>query len=196
MPIHPHQPRPLEQAGPEGSKPEGHFTGSSKNHQSCLWSSRLAYFWKFMVLIAWNARWSQLSVPKNLMSYHFSTPCLRRAYALQVLAYAVAFFDNGLREAYATWGGPFLTAVPQRELTRRPFLVIHAEFSSDSDLKKKTMKMNQTKQTQVGGRAEKVREPAQWAEGQISNVCLRKPYAKLTRSLRENLNLSLLLRNL
>ena len=36
MPIHPHQPRPLEQAGPEGSKPEGHVTGSSKNHQSCL----------------------------------------------------------------------------------------------------------------------------------------------------------------
>ena len=27
----------------------------------------------------------------------------------------------------------------------------------------------------------KVREPAQWAERQISNVCLRKPYAKLTR---------------
>ena len=66
---------------------------------------------------------------------------LRHAYAVQVLAYAVAFFDNSLREAYATW--------------RRPFLVIHAEFSSDSDLKKKTMKMNQTKQTQVGGRAEK-----------------------------------------
>lgn len=26
MPIHPHQPRPLEQAGPEGSKPEEHVT--------------------------------------------------------------------------------------------------------------------------------------------------------------------------